>query len=511
MPRIGYMNFLRQIAASVFRNKYAQIKHWKNQPHKMQEAIFQNLVHSGQYTEFGKKYHFTDINHIKDFQQQVPLHEYDTIKPYIDKMMQGEENILWNTPIHWFSKSSGTTSGKSKYIPVSEETLSDCHYQAAKEVVSIYQHHFYHNKLLSGKTLVLGGSHQITQYNEDIHIGDVSAVLLENAPFYSALIQCPPLPIALMTEWEKKIEKMAQYALREKITGFAGVPTWTLILMKKILEISGKKYLKEALPYLEAYIHGGVSFVPYKHTFDEIIGKPIHYIETYNASEGFFAMQDNFKEDKGMILAVNHGIFYEFLPIEEYQKPNPKTCTLEEVQLHKQYALVISTNSGLWRYIIGDTITFTDTKPYTIKVTGRLKQHINAVGEEVIVENADKAIQYAAQQTHTQIKDYTAAPIYITGKQKGKHEWIIEFETPPQNMPYFVELLDKKLQSENSDYEAKRYKDMALLLPLVHIAPKGLFESWLRKNNKLGGQHKIPRLTNDRKYINELLFIIKQS
>ncbi|MGL6022092.1 MAG: GH3 auxin-responsive promoter family protein [Chitinophagaceae bacterium] len=501
------MNLLRQIVSLIFRKKYNQIKHWKNYPHKMQKAIFQNLIHSGQYTEFGKQYHFSKINQIKDFQEQVPLHEYETIKPYIDKMMEGEENVLWNTPIYWFSKSSGTTSGISKYIPVSEETLSECHYLAAKEVVSVYQHHFKNNQLLSGKTLVLGGSHQVIHHNEDIHVGDVSAVLLENAPFYSNLIQCPPSPIALMIEWEKKIEKMAEYALKEKITAFAGVPTWTLILMKKILDISGKKYLIDAIPHLEAYIHGGVSFVPYKHTFNELIGKTINYVETYNASEGFFAMQDNFKEDEGILLAVNHGIFYEFLPIDEYQQDNPKTYTLEEVELHKQYALVITTNSGLWRYIIGDTITFTNLRPYSIKVSGRLKQFINAVGEEVIVENADKAIQYAAQQTHTQIKDYTAAPIYITGREKGRHEWIIEFEIPPQNIDYFIELLDNKLQSENSDYEAKRYKNMALLKPLVHVAKKGLFEAWLRKNNKLGGQNKIPRLSNDRKYINELLVI----
>ena len=473
-------------------------------PIAAQREVLQDLVTSAQYTEFGRKYNFSKLFSIKAFKEAIPVHEYEDLKPYIERVMNGEQNILWNTPLRWFAKSSGTTSEKSKFIPVSQESLEDNHFKAAKDVLTLYYNLYPESDLLTGKGLVIGGSHTIHQFNEETHYGDLSAVLLQNSPFWGGWIRTPELSIALMDEWESKIEKLAQNTINENVTSISGVPTWTLVLFQRILEITGKKNIREVWPQLEVYMHGGVSFVPYKDQFAKLIGADIHYLEMYNASEGFFAAQDQ-QGDEGMLLFLDHGIFMEFMPVEEYGKSNPQTIGLREVEIGRHYAPVISTNGGLWRYLIGDTIQFTSRFPFRVKVSGRLKHYINAFGEELIADNADRAIAQACMQTGAVVKDYTAGPVYFSEGNNGAHEWLIEFERDPVNLPFFIYELDTALKNLNSDYEAKRYKDIALRLPIVHALRPGIFTQWLKQKNKLGGQHKVPRLSNDRKYLDEIL------
>jgi hypothetical protein len=497
------MKLLSPAISRLARFRNWRIEQWITNPIDAQREVLQDLVTHGQNTEFGRKHGFKELFSIRKFKQQVPIQDYEDLKPYMDRLMDGEEHLLWNTPVNWFAKSSGTTSDKSKFIPITEESLEDCHFQAAKDVLTLYYNYNIESDLLTGKGLVIGGSHQVSKINEEIQYGDLSAVLLQNTPMWANWIRTPELSIALMDEWEGKIEMLAQSTIVENVTSISGVPTWTMILIKRILEITGKSTLKEVWPNLELYIHGGVSFVPYREQFERIIGEGCTYLEMYNASEGFFAAQDNPDED-GMLLFLNHGIFYEFMPVEEYGKPDPKTIGLQEVETGKNYALVISTNGGLWRYLVGDTIQFTSTFPFRIKVSGRLKQYINAFGEEVIADNTDKAIAIATQKTGLIVNDYTAAPVYFGDNSKGGHEWLIEFEEAPANTEQFAYELDCALKSLNSDYEAKRYKDIALTLPHVYALKKGIFRAWLKSKDKLGGQHKIPRLSNDRKYIDEI-------
>lgn len=482
------------------------VENWIMYPVLAQRNVLQHLVTQAQYTEFGRKYHFSRMFTVKDFKSRIPIHEYDDLKPYIKRMMEGEQNILWNTPINWFAKSSGTTSDKSKFIPISDESLKDIHFKGSKDVVSNYYKNFPDSDLLTGKSLVVGGSHQVYNLDEDIQYGDLSAVLMQNTPFWGHWIRTPELRIALLDEWESKIEQLAKNTVNENVTSLAGVPTWTIILIKRLLEISGKKTLKEVWPNLELYMHGGVSFTPYREQINKLIGEPINYLEIYNASEGFFAAQ-NMPDDEGLLLFTDHGIFYEFLPVEEYGKPGAKTVGLKQVELNKNYALVITTNGGLWRYLVGDTIQFTSLKPFKIKVTGRLKHYMNAFGEEVIIDNADKAIAIASAKTNSVVKDYTAAPVFFTEQNNGAHQWLIEFETSPGDLNLFTFELDEALKSLNSDYEAKRYKNIALRLPLVHSLQKNTFNKWLKSKGKLGGQHKVPRLNNERKMIEEILLI----
>jgi GH3 auxin-responsive promoter len=484
-----------------------RIDNWSNNPVAAQREVLQDLITAAQYTEFGKKYGFNKLFTLKEFKQKVPLQEYDDVQPYITKMMEGQENILWNTPIFWFAKSSGTSSNKSKFIPISDESLQENHFKASKDVLSNYYKYFPHSNLLTGKGLVVGGSHQISKVNDEIQFGDLSAILMQNSPFWGQWIRTPELSVALLDEWENKIEQLAQITANENVTSLAGVPTWTLLLLKRILEIKGKKTINEVWPNLELYINGGVSFVPYKEQFDKIIGAKINYLEIYNASEGFIAGQQA-PDDDGMLLFTEHGIFYEFMPVEEYGKANPKTVGLQHVVIDKSYALVISTTGGLWRYVIGDTIKFTILNPYKIKVTGRLKHYMNAFGEEVMVDNTDKAIAIASAKTNAVVNDYTAAPVYFSEGSNGTHEWLIEFDTPPQNLQQFTIELDTALKSINSDYEAKRHKEIALRMPIVHGLKKGVFAEWLRSKGKLGGQHKVPRLSNERNVVEEILRMI---
>ena len=502
------MKLLSPAISRLARLRMWRIDSWMQHPADAQREVLQDLVTTAQYTQFGHQYGFENLFNVKNFKQVVPVHEYEDIKPYIERMMKGEENVLWPTPINWFAKSSGTTSDKSKFIPVSEESLRDGHYKAAKDVLTLYYNNFPASDLLTGKGLVIGGSHQVTSLDEEIHFGDLSAVLMQNAPFWSNWIRTPDLSIALMSEWESKIEKMAESTIPENITSISGVPTWTIVLFRRILEITGKSCIAEVWPNLELYLHGGVSFVPYREQMHQLVGKPINYLEMYNASEGFFGAQDKPGEE-GMLLFTDHGIFYEFMPLEEYGKSFPATVGLNQVELGKNYAPVITTNGGLWRYIVGDTIQFTSLDPYRIKVSGRLKHFINAFGEELIVDNSDHAIAIACEQTGAVVNEYTAGPVYFSDKGNGAHEWLIEFEHPPASLADFTYELDQALKSVNSDYEAKRHKDIALRAPIIHAVNKGTFHQWLQLKGKLGGQHKVPRLSNDRKIIEEILVYIQ--
>ncbi|MFM6924888.1 MAG: GH3 auxin-responsive promoter family protein [Ferruginibacter sp.] len=500
------MKFLSPAISKLARMRLWRIENWSNHPVAAQREVLQELVTAAQYTEFGRKYGFSKLFSLREFKKKVPIHEYNDLKPYIERMMNGEENILWNTPVTWFAKSSGTTSDKSKFIPISEESLHDNHYKASKDLLSNYYKNFPSSDLLTGKGLVVGGSHQISKVNEEIQYGDLSAVLMQNSPFWGQWIRTPELSVALLDEWEEKIEKLAQVTAEENVTSLAGVPTWTLLLLKRILEIKGKTTIKEVWPNLELYINGGVSFIPYKDQFDKIIGSKINYLEIYNASEGFVAAQVS-PDDDGMLLFTEHGVFYEFMPVEEYGKENPLTVGLKDVVIGKNYALVMSTTGGLWRYLIGDTIQFTHLNPYHIKITGRLKHYMNAFGEEVIVDNSDKAIACAAEKTNAVVNDYTAAPVYFTEDSNGAHEWLIEFEKEPDDFSAFIAELDNELKNINSDYEAKRHKSIALRMPIVHKLKTGTFTEWLRSKGKLGGQHKIPRLSNERVMLEEIMAI----
>lgn len=474
-------------------------------PIDTQKRVFNDLISSAQFTEYGKKYNFQHINSIAEYQKTVPLNNYDTLKPYIQRILEGEQNILWPSEITWFAKSSGTTSDKSKFIPVSKEALDDNHYKSGKDAVALYLTKYPDSKITSGKCLVIGGSHQLNQLSEDTFYGDLSAVMMQNMPWTGQFLRTPDLSIALMEEWEEKIEMIAQSTIHENVTFITGVPTWTIVLFKRILEITGAKNILEVWPNLELYLHGGVSFKPYQEQFKKYIpSESMHYIDSYNASEGFFASQDD-DEQEGMLLFLNHGIFYEFIPMDVFGTENAYALSLKEVKTNTNYAIVISTNTGLWRYVIGDTIQFTSLAPFRIKITGRTTFYLNAFGEEVIVDNADNAIAKACKITGAIVNDYSAAPVYMTDKSNGAHEWVIEFEELPCPLETFVLEMDNALKAINSDYEAKRHKDIALRMPIVHIMPRGGFGNWLKEKNKLGGQHKVPRLSNDRKILEQLI------
>jgi len=499
------MTIVNSFLSWYMKKRMHQIELFMKYPDEVQEEWFASLVNDSMNTQWGKKYDYRTIENVNQFKERIPVQNYDSLKPYINQMLNGEQNVLWPSEIKWFAKSSGTTSDRSKFIPVSEESLEDCHFRGGKDMLAIYCNNMPHAQMFTGKSLVLGGSHQINQLSPDSFYGDLSAVIIKNLPFWAELLRTPNMEIALMDNYEEKIEKMAQATIDVNVTNIAGVPTWTIVLAKRILEITGKKNLLEVWPHLELYVHGAVNFEPYREQFKRLIpSDEMYYLETYNASEGFFGIQDQ-KDSNDLLLMLDYGVYYEFIPMEEVDKEYPNTISLAEVELEKNYAMVISTNAGLWRYMIGDTIKFTSKYPYRLKITGRTKHFINAFGEEVIIDNAEKALSKACLETNALVKDYTACPIYFDKDEPGAHEWIIEFEKQPKEFERFIDILDNTLREVNSDYDAKRFKDMALKRPKVHIAPQGLFYDWLKAKGKLGGQHKVPRLANERVYVDELL------
>jgi len=504
------MALLNSIASWVMKKRIHQIELFIKYPHDVQLEWIKKLLYTAQDTEWGNKYNYKSIRTVKEYKERVPLQDYNSLKPSIERSRKGEQNIIWPSEIKWFAKSSGTTSDKSKFIPVTEESLEECHYKGGKDMLSIHCNNYAGTQLFTGKSLGLGGSHQTDYFSDyESYHGDVSAILIQNLPIWAEFLRSPDISIALMNEWEAKLEKMALATMNENVTSLAGVPSWMLILLKRILELTGKSTISEVWPNLEVYFHGGVSFLPYRAQFKNIIGsKKTTYIETYNASEGFFGIQDQ-ADSEEMLLMLDYGIFYEFIPMEEIEKEYPATLNLHEVELGKNYALVISTNAGLWRYVPGDTIKFTCLNPFRFKISGRTKHFINAFGEELIIDNAEKAVAIACEKTHSLIREYTAAPVFLTANDSAAHEWLFEFEREPSDLEYFAETLDNALKSLNSDYEAKRYNSMLLKKPIIHKAPEGTFYNWLANKGKLGGQHKVPRLSNDRNHLEELLKLVQ--
>lgn len=493
------------------KKRLHQIDLFKKYPTEVQQEVFDYLINKGKKTVFGYEHSFDKITSVSEFKKAVPIRSYEEHEPYISKILEGEENILWPAEVKWFAKSSGTTSGKSKFLPVTKEAIDDCHYRAGKDLLGLYCMNYPEAQLYSGKHLAMGGSTTINALGKDSYVGDLSAIIIKNLPLWVEFKRTPSRDVALIPDWEEKLDKMAEITCKEDVTSLSGVPSWALILLNRILEITGKKNILEVWPNFSLYMHGGMNFKPYKKQFDKLFGsETIHYVETYNSTEGFFGIQDRLFEND-MLLMLDYGIFYEFLPMDQVHADNPETINLVEVEVNKQYALVISTTSGLWRYLIGDTIKFTSIDPYRIQVTGRIKHFINAFGEEVIIENAEEALEYACEMTNATIKDYTAAPQYMSDGNSGAHEWLIEFENDPECLESFVSFLDAKLQDVNSDYEAKRNKSLVLSKPIIIQAKKGTFRNWLKLKNKLGGQNKIPRLSNNRSLLEEVKASMKNS
>lgn len=497
------LQFINSIASWILKKRIHQIELFEKYPNEVQEELLTNLLKTAENTVYGKQYEFNSIKNYDTFSGRIPLATYEDLEPMIEQTRRGMQNIFWPSHIKWFAKSSGTTNAKSKFIPVSSEALENCHYKASKDLLSLYLNNNPDSQLFVGKSLRLGGSKELYQDNNTF-FGDLSAILIDNMPVWAEFSSTPSNRVSLMGDWEVKLMAIIQETIREDVTSLAGVPSWMMVLLQKILEETGKNHIHEVWPNAEVYFHGGVSFDPYRSQYQKLFPKPdFNYYEIYNASEGFFAIQDqNYSNE--LLLMLDYGIFYEFIPMDTFGTDRQKAIRLADVELHKNYALVITTNSGLWRYVIGDTVRFTSLNPYRIRVTGRTKHHINVFGEELMVENTDQAIAKACQQTGLEVIDYTVAPIFMETHSKGAHEWIIEFKTPPEHPNEFASLLDSLLQSLNSDYEAKRYNNMTLNPLVMNIARPGLFYDWLKEHDKLGGQHKIPRLSNQRDYLEQL-------
>lgn len=498
------ITIINSIASWILKKRIHQIELFTKYPIEVQEEILFGLLRAAENTVIGKKYEFNSIKNYDTFNERIPVSTYEELEPYIEQTRQGVQNIFWNSNIKYFAKSSGTTNAKSKFIPVSSEALDNNHYKASKDLLCMYLNNNEDSQLFTGKSLRLGGSKELYE-NNNTFFGDLSAILIDNMPMWAEFSSTPSNKTSLMSDWETKLPAIIKESSLENVTSLAGVPSWMMVLLNKALEENKKTNILEIWPNLEVYFHGGVSFDPYKEQYKKLFPKSdFKYYEIYNASEGFFALQDQ-NDSNELLLMLDYGIFYEFIPMDTFGKANQKVISLSQVEIDKNYALVITTNSGLWRYLIGDTIRFTSLKPFRIKVTGRTKHHINVFGEELMVENTDSALAKTCATLNCEILDYTVAPIFMEGKEKGAHEWIIEFKKHPDNIENFTELLDKNLQQVNSDYEAKRFNNMTLNKLVLHVAKENLFYNWLKKNDKLGGQHKIPRLSNSRSYLEELL------
>ena len=505
------MPILNSIASWWMKKRMHQIELFMKYPDDVQNEWLLKLMQSARDTEWGKTHDYKSILNVEQFKNNVPLQDYESLKPFIDRIRRGDQNVLWHSDIKWFAKSSGTTNDKSKFIPVSEESLDDCHYNGGRDMIAIHCALHPETQLFTGKNLALAGSLVTDNFGDyESQNGDLSAIVINNLPRWWEFFRAPDMDIALMDKWDEKLDRIAKATVNDNVVSLAGVPSWMLLIMKRVLEESGKKSIAEVWPNLEVYFHGGVNFSPYREQFKAIFNKPdLNYLELYNATEGFFGIQDQ-RNSEELLLMLDYGIYYEFLPDRQAGIPtdvqsSDKTLSLHEVKLDVNYEIVISTTAGLWRYRLGDTIKFTSLYPFRFKITGRTKHFMNAFGEEIIVDNADKALAIACEKTGAQIVEYSAAPVYMEGNETGAHEWLVEFDVLPSSIEYFTEVLDNALKSINSDYEAKRYQNLALKQPLIRSLPKGIFYKWLESKNKLGGQHKIPRLSNDRKYVEEIL------
>ena len=495
---------LTQLIGKVFVARQRALEKYQNEGAALQQAVLSRLIQTARDTEYGRKHAFSVIRNYDDFTGHVPVNTYEELKGDIDRMRQGETDILWPGRVKWYAKSSGTTNDKSKFIPVSGEGLQKTHYAGGYDSVAIYLRNNPKSRLFDGRALILGGSHAPNYNLKDSLVGDLSAILIENINPLANLVRVPKKQTALLSDFEVKRERIAREAMTKNVTNISGVPSWMLSVLTCMMELTGKTHLEEVWPNIEVFFHGGVAFTPYREQYRRLITSPdMHYMETYNASEGFFGIQDD-PADKSLLLMLDYGVFYEFIPMAGGD-PVP----LWEVEVGKNYAMVISTNCGLWRYEIGDTVQFTSVNPYKFIISGRTKHFINAFGEELIVDNAEQGLAYACEQTGAEVLEYTAAPVFMDEKAKCRHQWLIEFSKPPQDLQQFASLLDRRLQEINSDYEAKRYKDITLQHLEIEVARQGLFSDWLKLRGKLGGQHKVPRLSNSRETIEQLLSLQK--
>lgn len=492
-----------------FERRQRELQKHINHGAELQQDVLKSLLHRADDTEYGRNHAFSAIKDYETFCQDVPLNDYESLKQDIDRMRHGEKDVLWPGQVKWYAKSSGTTNDKSKYIPVTSDALRNIHYAGGRDTVALYLMNNPKSRIFDGRGLILGGSHR-TNYNlRDSLVGDLSAILIENINPIANLVRVPKKKTALLSDFETKRERIAQETLNKNVTNLSGVPSWMLSVLLRVMELSGKTHLEEVWPNLEVFFHGGISFAPYRKQYEQLITKSdMKYQETYNASEGFFGIQSD-PDDKAMMLMLDYDIFYEFIPMDEFGKENAEAVPLWGVETGKNYAMAISTSCGLWRYIIGDTIQFTSTSPYKFIITGRTKHFINAFGEELIVDNADQGLTYACQETGAEVLEYTAAPVFMDENGKCRHQWLIEFAKEPESVERFAELLDQKLKEINSDYEAKRHKNITLQPLEIIVAKQGLFHTWLKQRGKLGGQNKVPRLSNTREHIDQLLKINK--
>ncbi|KAA5535994.1 GH3 auxin-responsive promoter family protein [Paenimyroides baculatum] len=498
------LSIINSIVSWILKKRIHQIELFMKYPHEVQNELLLNLVQRAKYTEIGKKYDFSSVLTYEQFADRVPVAAYEDVEPLIERSRKGETNIYWPEPIKYFAKSSGTTNAKSKFIPVSSDALENCHYKAGKDMLCLYLNNNEESQLFTGKSLRLGGSKQLYEDNNTV-FGDLSAILIDNLPLWAELGSTPSNKISLMNEWAEKMKAIVKETKNENVTSLLGVPSWLMVLLNNVLQDTGKNNLLELWPNAEVYFHGGISFEPYRDQYKKMFPKDsFRFYENYNASEGFFAIQDRNNADD-MLLMLDYGIFYEFIPMDTFGTSNQKTVSLAGVEINKSYAVVITTNSGLWRYLIGDTVRFTSLSPYRIKITGRTKHYINVFGEELMIENTDTAIAKTAKEFNVDIVEYTVAPVFMKDKEKGGHEWMIEFKKNPDDLKAFTKRLDENIQTINSDYEAKRYNSMTLNELVLNVAQPDLFHLWLSKKDKLGGQNKIPRLSNDRSYLEQLI------
>ena len=496
---------LTSIARMVFAPRMKQLERHIADGDKLQQEVLSRLVGSAANTEYGREHRFADIKDYEAFVRQLPITTYEDLKGAIDRMRHGESDVLWPGRVRWYAKSSGTTNDKSKFIPVSARGLQHLHYAGGTDAVVMYLQNNPKSRLFDGKSLILGGSHSPNYNLKDSLVGDLSSILIENINPLVNLVRVPKKKTALLSDFEVKRDRIARETLGKDVTNISGVPSWMLSVLSRVMELTGKKHLEEVWPNLEVFFHGGVAFTPYRQQYNELITSPsMHYMETYNASEGFFGLQND-PSDSSMLLMLDYDCFYEFIPLDEVGSDNPTIVPIWGVETGKNYAMVISTSCGLWRYMIGDTVMFTSVRPYKFHISGRTKYFINAFGEELIQDNAEKGLEYACQQTGASVLEYSAAPVFMSQDAKCRHQWLIEFAKEPDDMDAFARILDDKLQEINSDYEAKRYKDITLQPLEIVKARTGLFNDWLKSKGKLGGQHKIPRLSNNRDNIEQML------